>query len=51
MQWYESYKPFLLFSFIAPAVAITVGGDIYAFNQDSDASTLELYNRLVSRVP
>lgn len=39
------------YSSVRPCIAISVGGDMYAFNQDSDAKTLELYNSLVSRIP
>ena len=39
------------YSSVRPCIAISVGGDIYAFNQDSDAKTLELYYSLVSRIP
>ena len=35
---------------VTPCIAISVEGQIYAFNQDSDDSTLELYNALKERI-
>ena len=36
---------------VTPCVAISVGGEMYAFNQDSDAKTLELYKSIENRLP
>ena len=36
---------------VKPCIIVTVGDDKYAFNQDSDASTLEMFNTLKAKVP
>ena len=35
---------------VKPCIIITVGEDKYAFNQDSDASTLEMFNTLKAKI-
>lgn len=36
---------------VNPCIVISVGGEIYAFNQSSDDATLNLFNDLKSRIP
>ena len=36
---------------VKPCIIVTVGSEKYAFNQDSDASTLEMFNTLKSKMP
>ena len=36
---------------VTPCVAISVDGQMYAFNQDSDAKTLELFESIKDRMP
>ena len=36
---------------VGPCIVISVGGDIYAFNQSSDAATQACYDELLSRLP
>ena len=36
---------------VRPCIIVTVGSERYAFNQDSDASTLEMFNTLKSNMP
>ena len=36
---------------VKPCIAISVNGDMYAFNQDSDAATLGLFDTLKSKMP
>lgn len=36
---------------VRPCIAISVKGEMYAFNQDSDSATMDLYDQLKSRIP